>query len=110
MFGIIAYKGNQISRIDEILENFGYTNYVLLHSFDSYIEMEKFLYSNYFESAKINKGIKGFWVDENWTYVYDPELVDPIDTQAIIKTSKMLDCVIHCLISEPKAKKVLVCV
>ena len=67
MFGIVIYNGNQINRIDEILQNFGYENYVNLHSFESYLEMEGFLYSNYFESAKIDKAIKGIWVDENWT-------------------------------------------
>lgn len=103
MFGIVAFKGNQISRIDEIMQNFGYKNYFNIHSFDSYFEMEDFLYSNYFESAKNNKSIKGLWFDENWTYLYDPELVDPTDTEAVIKTSKMFDCEIHCLISEPKS-------
>ena len=103
MFGIVAINGNQLSRIEEILQKFEFRNYSKLDSFDKYYEMEEYLYSNYFKKSSENKGIKGFWVDENWTYLYDPELVDPTDTKALIQTSEMLDSEIHCLISEPKS-------
>lgn len=85
------------------MSHFGYENYVKITAVGSYTKMEDILYSDNFERAKANKGIKGFWMDENWTYMYDPELIDPTDTEAIIKSSRMLDREIHCFISEPSS-------
>lgn len=87
----IAIKGNFFDKADEIFKTFKYidTNHDKL--FDDWQEFNDYLFDNYFELANKETAIRGIWTDNGWTIINDPEMVDTVDDEALIRLSRFLD-------------------
>lgn len=87
----IAIKGNYLNDLKEILNSFRYIDLNENKLFDNFDNANNYLSDNYFKIAKSSKALRGFWYDNNWTIISDPELVDVLEKKALIEISKLLN-------------------
>lgn len=87
----IAIKGNFFNKADEIFETFKYVDTNQDKQFDDWQEFNDYLFDNYFELANKETAIRGIWTDNGWTIINDPEMVDTVDDEALIRLSRILD-------------------
>ncbi|MCB0429948.1 MAG: hypothetical protein H6585_06825 [Flavobacteriales bacterium] len=91
---IIALKGNHLNKISQIFETLGYVDNNRNKEYDKWEEAETFLFDNYFDLANQSIAIRGIWVDNNWTSICDPEMVDAMEDDKISQLSGDLDAII----------------
>ena len=63
---------------------------VKIEPYTTAAEMGKVLQDNYFEYANRSIALRAIWVDNGWTIICDPELVDPTEDQKIEILSQSL--------------------
>lgn len=88
---IIAIKGNHLEKTADIFECFMYDDMNQEKTFDNLDKFNKYLLDNYFEFANREIALRGIWVDNGWTLISDPEMVDTVDDEALIRLSKKLN-------------------
>jgi hypothetical protein len=87
----IAIKGNFFDKADEIFKTFKYIDTNQDKQFNDWQEFNDYLFDNYFELANKETAIRGIWTDNGWTIINDPEMVDTVDDEALIRLSRILD-------------------
>lgn len=87
---IIAIKGNHFDKVDTIFECFNYIDFANDQTFENADKFNEYLFDNYFEFANQEIALRGLWVYSGWTIISDPEMVDSVDDEAIIRLSKKL--------------------
>ena len=88
---IIAIKGNHFDRVANIFECFRYNDLDKDKAFDNADKFNDFLFDNYFEFANREIALRGIWFDNGWTIISDPEMVDTVDEEALLKLSNTLE-------------------
>ncbi|NOT77085.1 MAG: hypothetical protein HOP08_19345 [Cyclobacteriaceae bacterium] len=88
--GIIAIKGDHRGRATEIFKVFNYDNHHREKHFEHWDEVSEYLDAHYFELANKEIGLRAIWVDNDWTLICDPELVDPTEEIKLANLSKLL--------------------
>lgn len=91
---IIAIKGNYLDRAATIFEAFGYHLTDEEKQFNDRSEALNYLFENYFDLTAENIALRGFWENNGWTIICDPEMVDPLEGEKISTLSQKLDTVI----------------
>jgi hypothetical protein len=86
----ITIKGNHFDRADDIFSVFKYIDTKQDKQFDDWQTFNDYLFNNYFEFANREIALRGIWFDNGWTIISDPEMVDTVDDEALIKLSKKL--------------------
>lgn len=88
---IIAIKGEHLHRSEEIFKVFNYIDNKKDQTFYSWDQASEYLFANYVEFANKEIALRGIWIDNGWTMICDPELVDPTEENKIISLSKLLN-------------------
>jgi hypothetical protein len=88
---IIAIKGNQLDKANEIFNALSYADLRHDRRFTSLDSCMEFLDENYFDYTKKNTAIRGLWVNNGWTIILDPEMVDATNDTAIETLSEKLN-------------------
>jgi hypothetical protein len=83
----IEIKGNHLDKVANIFECFKYNDLDQDKTFDNAEKFNKYLFDNYFELANREISLRGIWLDNGWTIISDPEMVDTVDDEALIKLS-----------------------
>jgi hypothetical protein len=60
-------------------------------TFDKWSQAGQYLFDNYFDFSSKNVALRGIWIDNGWTMICDPEMVDLIEDNKIEKLSKLTD-------------------
>ena len=89
--GLIAIKGNHFDKTDKLFSTFDYADNGESKTYTTWDEAGKFLDNNYFEYANRDIALRGIWVDNGWTIIYDPEMVDLLEDEKIELLSKTID-------------------
>ncbi len=89
--GLIAIKGNHSDKIDKLFNAFDYAEGGDTKQYSTWAEAVKFLNDNYFEYANREISLRGLWIDNGWTIIHDPEMVDPLEQKKIEALSKSLN-------------------
>jgi hypothetical protein len=87
---IIVIKGNYLNKVANIFECFKYNDLDQDKTFDNAMKFNEYLFDNYFEFANREIALRGIWFDNGWTIICDPEMVDTVDDEALLKLSKKL--------------------
>ncbi|MGE3824077.1 MAG: hypothetical protein AB7G44_07610 [Bacteroidia bacterium] len=88
---ITAIKGNHIDKASEIFASFRYVDLKNDKPFSTLDSCSSFLSDNYLDYAKKDIAIRGLWFDNGWTIIYDPEMVDFIEDNAMTSISQNLN-------------------
>jgi hypothetical protein len=86
----IAIKGTHVERAKEIFGIFNYIDNGNDKIFADWSKASRFLLENYFEYANKDISLRGIWVDNGWTIICDPEMVDITNDDKLEKLSEML--------------------
>ena len=84
---IIAIRGNYFDKQIEIFKEFKYVDLKQDEQFDKLDDMYAYLFDNYLSFSEQDVALQGFWVDNGWTIICDPEMVNALDTAALLKLS-----------------------
>ncbi|QES88563.1 hypothetical protein [Rhizosphaericola mali] len=87
----IAINGDHIDRVDEIFSVFKYIDTKKDKHFEDWQTFNDFLFDNYFEFTNNEVAIRGIWVDNGWTIIHDPEIVDSFEEEALLELSRTLN-------------------
>ena len=88
---IIAIKGNHLDKVAKIFECFKYNDLDQDIAFDTTDKFNEYLLDYYFEFANHEVALRGIWVGNGWTIISDPEMVDTVDEEALLKLSNELN-------------------
>jgi hypothetical protein len=88
--GLIAIKGNHLDKTDRLFSTFDYIDSGEGKTYTTWTEAGTFLDNNYFEYANRDIALRGIWVDNGWTIIYDPEMVDMLEEEKIEMLSKTI--------------------
>ena len=88
---IIAIKGEHLNRSEEIFKIFSYIDNKKDQTFYSWDQASEYLFTNYVEFANKEIALRGIWIDNGWTMICDPELVDPTEEDKLMSLSKLLN-------------------
>jgi hypothetical protein len=89
--GLIAIKGNHLDKTDKLFSTFDYIDNGESKTYTTWDEAGKFLDDNYFEYTNRDIALRGIWVDNGWTIIYDPEMVDLLESEKIETISKTIN-------------------
>ena len=89
--GLIAIKGNHLDKTDRLFSTFDYIDNGESKTYTTWDEAGKFLDDNYFDYANRDIALRGIWVDNGWTIIYDPEMVDLLESEKIETISKTIN-------------------
>jgi hypothetical protein len=87
--GVIAIKGNHLDKTDKLFSTFDYIDNSEGKSYSTWAEAQNFLNDNYFEYANKDMALRGIWEDNGWTIVYDPEMVDLLESEKLESISEI---------------------
>ena len=87
---LIAIKGNHLENTTQIFGIFGYVDRHKNKKYDKWESTADYLFTNYFDLSNKNIAIRGIWIDNGWTIICDPEMVDTIEDEKISQLSKDL--------------------
>ncbi len=87
----IIIKGNHLDKVSEIFECFKYNDLGQDRAFENADKFNEYLFDNYFEFANREIALRGLWVDNGWTIISDPEMVDTVDDEALLRLSNKLN-------------------
>lgn len=87
--GVIAIKGNHLDKTDKLFSTFDYIDNNESKSYSTWTEAQNFLDSNYFEYTHKDIALRGIWEDNGWTIIYDPEMVDLLESEKLESISKI---------------------
>lgn len=88
---IIIIRGNHLDKVSEIFECFKYNDLDQDRAFENVDKFNEYLFDNYFEFANREIALRGLWVDNGWTIISDPEMVDTVDDEALLRLSNKLN-------------------
>ena len=88
---IIIIRGNHLNKVSDIFECFKYNDFDQDRVFENADKFNEFLFDNYFEFANREIALRGLWVDNGWTIISDPEMVDTVDDEALLRLSNKLN-------------------
>jgi hypothetical protein len=60
-------------------------------NYSTWSKAGKFLDENYFDYANRDIALRGIWVDNGWTIIYDPEMVDLLESEKIEMISETIN-------------------
>ncbi len=89
--GVIAIKGNHLDKADRLFSTFDYIDNGESQNYSTWSEATKFLDDNYFDYASRDIALRGIWVDDGWTIIHDPEMVDLLESEKIEMISKTIN-------------------
>jgi hypothetical protein len=96
---IIAIKGNDLQKADQLFKAFRYFDLKGDKFFSSKEEALDYLKSNFISMVEENDVvIRGLWADHNYTYFYDPEITDTTDEDALEELAKKMNAEIYVFI------------
>lgn len=85
-FGVLAIKGDHLAGLSDLLLDLGYNDLNEDKLFDTWVQFENFYEENFQDMSSGQKLWKVFWVENNWTIMYDPELVDLFGLESLSYT------------------------
>lgn len=88
---IIIIRGNHLDKVSVIFECFKYNDLGQDKTFDNTDKFNEYLFDNYFDFANREIALRGLWVDNNWTIISDPEMVDTVDDETLLRLSNKLN-------------------
>ncbi len=88
---IIAINGEHLDRSEEIFTIFNYIDNKKDQTFYHWDQASEYLFTNYVEFANKEIALRGIWIDNGWTMICDPELVDPTEEEKLISLSRLLN-------------------
>jgi hypothetical protein len=88
--GLIAIKGNHLAKTDRLFSTFDYIDNGDSKTYTTWTEAVNFVDDNYVEYANRDIALRGIWVDNGWTIIYDPEMVDLLEDEKIERFSKTI--------------------
>ena len=96
---IIAIKGNDLQKADQLFKAFRYFDLKGDKTFPSKEEAIAYLKENFSRMVEENDVvIRGLWADQNFTYLYDPEITDATDEDALEDLAKRINADIYVFI------------
>ncbi|HTG66221.1 MAG TPA: hypothetical protein VL859_07590 [Flavobacterium sp.] len=87
----IAIKGDFSEKTDEIFNIFKYEDTKQDKLFNDWKSFNDYLFENYFELANTEIAIRGIWTDNGWTIINDPEMIDTVEEEVLMKLSRILN-------------------
>ena len=87
--GVIAIRGNNLDKADKLFSTFDYIDNNESKTYSTWAEAREFLDGNYFEYANKDIALRGIWEDNGWTIIYDPEMVDLLESEKLESISKI---------------------
>src|SRR5690606_26817219 len=88
---IIVIKGNHLHKVADIFECFKYNDLDQDKTFDNAEKFNEYLFDSYFEFANREIALRGIWFDNGWTIISDPEMVDTVDDESLLRLSNKLN-------------------
>jgi hypothetical protein len=95
---IIAIKGDHWNNQDTIFEAFKYEDLKQDKLFDNLDKAGEYLFNNYFNFSEKDIALCGIWIDNGWTMLLDPEMVNVLDDEALVNISSKLNAPVHTFI------------
>lgn len=96
---IIAIKGNDLQKADQLFKAFRYFDLKGDKFFPSKEEAIDYLKEHFIRMVEENDVvIRGLWADHNYTYFYDPEITDTTDEDALEELAKKMNAEIYVFI------------
>ena len=96
---IIAIKGNDLQKADQLFKAFRYFDFKGDKVFSSKEEAIIYLKENFSRMVEENDVvIRGLWADQNFIYLYDPEITDATDEDALEDLAKRINADIYVFI------------
>lgn len=96
---LIAIKGNDLQKADQLFKAFRYFDLKGDKVFSSREEAIQYLKDNFSRMVEENDVvIRGLWADEHFTYFYDPEITDVTDEDALEDLAKKMNSDIYVFI------------
>ncbi|HRB71492.1 MAG TPA: hypothetical protein PK776_06550 [Flavobacterium sp.] len=83
----IAIRGSLLNKSDQIFRILNYEDMGEDMQFEDWSEFNGYLFDNYFEFANQGIALRGIWMENDWTIINDPEMVDTIDEEGLIRLS-----------------------
>lgn len=90
-YSFIAIRGSLLNKSDQIFHILNYEDMGEDMQFEDWTEFNGYLFDNYFEFANMGVALRGIWMANNWTILNDPEMVDTIDEEGLIRLSNHLE-------------------
>lgn len=87
--GVIAIRGNHLDKADKLFSTLDYIDNNESKTYSTWAEAREFLDGNYFEYANKDIALRGIWEDNGWTIIYDPEMVDLLESEKLESISKI---------------------
>lgn len=84
-------KGNHLDKTDRIFSTFDYIDNGENKNYSTWSDATTFLDDNYLEYANRDIALRGIWADSGWTIIYDPEMVDMLESEKIETLSKAIN-------------------
>lgn len=88
---VIVIKGDHLAEQTKIIECF---NYIDLKHEAQYERMENavnYLLDNYHAYSEEDKALWAIWVDNGWTVIYDPEMVNLFEEEALLSLTEKIN-------------------
>ncbi len=87
----IAIRSRQPEIIEKMFLIFDYIDTHNDKPFHNWQSFNEYLYDHFFEYAHNGISLCGIWVQDDWTIISDPEMVDTLNTEALSQLSKKLN-------------------
>jgi hypothetical protein len=87
--GVIAIKGDHLYNVENLFDVFDYVDDKNDKAFNKWSQAGSYLFDNYADFTNKDIALRCVWVDNGWTLICDPEMVDLIEDQKIEKLSKL---------------------
>lgn len=88
---IIAIKGNHFDRAAEVFKTFGYIDLANDLNFENLEDLYTYCSSNVVSFSDRAITLRGIWLSNSWTIIFDPETIDFADDAALSEISALLD-------------------
>jgi len=103
-FSVIAIKGNDLKKVETAFKAFRYFDLESDKSFPVIDEALFYLGKNFEKLMEEDDVVlRGVWADTAYTYLYDPEMVDATDEDALEELAKKINTAVYVFIIDEAA-------